>query len=197
MLRVAIAALLTIAVCSAQAADSGFNSQKLFFGIGVSRNDVSRSDNGTGTQVFGGYEFGEVAKNIAMDAEVGYMDTGDMDLPGAATPPFGTSRSVRAKGLWANGVARFSLNPQAELLVRAGLDFGDDDGVGTQKTDALAFRVRGTRQRQFPTSESRLQTLTHDIKPWAAGSRGFLERDSPARRGPDDGAGLHDPGDSG
>jgi opacity protein-like surface antigen len=129
MLRVAIAALLTVAACSTQAADSGFNPQKLFFGIGVSRNDVSRSDKGTGTQVFGGYEFGEVAKNIAMDAEVGYMDTGDMDLPGTATPPFGTSRSVRAKGLWANGVARFSLNPQAELLARAGLDFGDDDGL--------------------------------------------------------------------
>lgn len=129
MLRVAIAVLLTVAACSAQAATSGFNPQNLFFGIGVSRNDVSRSDHGTGTQVFGGYEFGEVARNIRADAEVGYMDSGDMDLPGNATPPFGTSRTVRARGLWANGVARFALSPQAELLARAGLDFGDDDGL--------------------------------------------------------------------
>jgi opacity protein-like surface antigen len=130
MSRVAIAVLLAVAACpSAQAANNGFDPQKLFVGVGISRNNISNSDDGTGTQVFGGYEFGEIARNIRADAEVGYMDTGNMDLPGNATPPFGTSRSVRAKGLWATGVARFALSPQAELLARAGLDFGDDDGL--------------------------------------------------------------------
>lgn len=147
MFRVAIAALLLVAAASAQAANTGFNPQKLFFGAGVSRNDVSRSDHGTGLQIFGGYPFGEVAKNIHVDAEAGYMDTGNMDLPASATPPFGTGRSVRAKGLWATGVARFALNPQAELLARAGLDFGDDNGlmvgvgvgVGLTKQSSLRF----------------------------------------------------------
>jgi hypothetical protein len=46
----------------------------------------------------------------------------DIDIP-----PFG-SVSARAKGLWSTGVARYIVNPQVELLGRAGLDFGDDDG---------------------------------------------------------------------
>lgn len=127
--RIALAALLAGTAVSAQAANSGFDPQKLFFGAGISRNDVPGSDNGTGGQVFGGYKFGQVAKNISIDGEVGYMDSGDMDLPPGGPPPFGTSRSVRAKGLWGTGVARFALSPQANLLARAGLDFGDDDGL--------------------------------------------------------------------
>jgi len=129
MHRLAIAALLAMTSLPAMAANNGFDPQKLFIGVGASRNDIPRSDNGTGWQLFAGYPFGEVAKNIRLDAEVGYMDTGSMDLPGNAAPPFGGSRSARAKGIWANGVARFVLNPQSEFLVRAGFDFGDDDGL--------------------------------------------------------------------
>lgn len=98
---------------------SGFDTTRIFFGGGVSSNEIENSDNGTGFQLFAGYGFGEVAPNINIDAEVGYMDTGDMDFG-----PFSTS----ANGLWANAVGRLSLNPQFDLLARAGLDFGDDDG---------------------------------------------------------------------
>ena len=128
MIRLVTAALLAMTSLSAAAANSSFDPQKLFVGIGASRNDISGSGKGTGWQIFAGYPFGEVAKNIRLDGEVGYMDTGTMDLPASATPPFGGSRGVRAKGLWATGVARVSLNPQAEFLARAGFDFGDDDG---------------------------------------------------------------------
>lgn len=145
MHRLAMAALLAVTSFSAMAANSGFDPQRLFVGIGVSRNDISGSNDGTGAQVFVGYPFGEVAKNIKLDVEAGYMDTGNMDLPANATPPFGGSRSVRAKGLWATGVARVALNPQAEFLARAGLDFGDDDGVMA----GLGIGLNLTKQAQL------------------------------------------------
>jgi hypothetical protein len=103
---------------------SGFDTSKLFFGAGLSLNEVSGSDTGTGFQIFGGYRFGEFAPKLQADVELGYMNTGNMDID---IPPFG-SVSARAKGLWSTGVARYIVNPQVELLGRAGLDFGDDDG---------------------------------------------------------------------
>jgi hypothetical protein len=129
MHRLAMAALLAVTSLSAMAANNGFDPQKLSVGIGVSRNDIPGSGDGTGTQVFVGYPFGEVAKNIKMDVELGYMDTGNMDLPAGVPPPFGGSSGVRAKGLWATGVAHVAVNPQAEFLARAGFDLGDDDGL--------------------------------------------------------------------
>ena len=141
-MRIAIALLVAFVATSAQAAGSGFDPQKLLFGVGISRNDVSRSDNGTGVQLFGAYPLGAVAKNIHISAEAGYMDTGSMDIPAGATPPFGTRRDVRAKGIWANGVAHFTLSPQAELLARAGLDFGDDDGLMAGVGIGLALSKR-------------------------------------------------------
>lgn len=120
---VAFLAVLVGAPAMAAQGGGGFNPNHLFFGAGLSSNSVSGSDNGLGYQFFGGYEFGEVARNINFDVEVGYMDTGNMDF---CVP--GICAAARAKGLWANGVGRFDLNPQFELLLRAGLDFGDDDG---------------------------------------------------------------------
>ena len=123
---------LVLAACAAPALAAspaakpapGIDTGRLFFGAGVSDNDVTGSDSGTGFQFFGGYEFGQVAQNIAVDLEVGYMDTGSMDV---RVGPF--TVDARAKGLWATGVGRLQLNPQFELLARAGLDFGDDDGL--------------------------------------------------------------------
>lgn len=126
--RTVVVFLMALACAPAMAAQGGggFNPNNLFFGAGLSLNSVSGSDNGLGYQFFGGYEFGELAQNFKLDAELGYMDTGDMD--NAACIP-GICVSARAKGLWANAVGRFTLNPQWELLLRAGFDFGDDDGL--------------------------------------------------------------------
>jgi hypothetical protein len=106
----------------------GFDSGKLFYGAGLSMNEVSGSDTGTGFQIFGGYRFGEFAPKWQADVEVGYMETGNMNVE-VCVPPFGcASASGEAKGLWATGVARYMAAPQVELLGRAGMDFGDDDG---------------------------------------------------------------------
>jgi opacity protein-like surface antigen len=111
---------LAVVFCSSAFAQ-GFNPNNLFFGAGLSSNDANGSDDGTGFQLFGGYTFGVVAPNVRIDAEVGYMDSGDLSdaLPG----------DQDATGLWAAAVGRLTLNPQVELLGRVGFDFGDDDGL--------------------------------------------------------------------
>jgi hypothetical protein len=116
----------------------GFETSKLFFGAGLSSNDVSGSDSATGYQIFGGYGFGEVTPKVFIDAEVGYMDTGNMTRRGG---------NVKANGLWANGVGRLMLAPSIELIGRLGMDFGDDDGlmagigVGFLLTRSLKLRL--------------------------------------------------------
>jgi hypothetical protein len=113
---------------SSQRSSGGFDANKLFYGAGLSLNEVSGSDSGTGFQIFGGYRFGEFAPKWQADVELGYMDSGNMKVE-ACFGPFGcVSADARAKGLWSTGVARYIVSPQVELLGRAGLDFGDDDG---------------------------------------------------------------------
>ncbi len=141
-IRVAVAAVLAmgiVSVASAQARkpaspppsqqqSSGFDAKKIFFGGGIGFNEISGFDKGTGYQFFGGYGFGQVAKDVYLDAEVGYMDTGKMERE-VCLPFFGCSKvDAKAKGLWANAVGRLMVAPNIELLGRAGLDFGDDDG---------------------------------------------------------------------
>ena len=118
-IRVAVIGLIGTALSSVSLAQ-GLDTSKLFFGAGLSSNEVSGSDSATGYQIFGGYGFGEVTKNVFIDAEVGYMDTGKMTKGGS---------NVDAKGIWANGVGRLMVTPSVELIGRLGLDFGDDDGL--------------------------------------------------------------------
>ena len=120
-IRVMVLALVAMLFSSA-AAGQGFDLRRLFFGAGVSQNKVSGLDNGTGFQVFGGYNFPAIARNLYVDAEAGYMDTGKFKR----TAP---TLETKAKGLWGSGVARYMVAPQWELLGRLGYDFGDDDGV--------------------------------------------------------------------
>jgi opacity protein-like surface antigen len=118
-IRVAVIGLIGMALSSVALAQ-GFDTSKLLFGAGLSSNDVSGSDSATGYQIFGGYGFGEVTPKVFIDAEVGYMDTGNMSRPGG---------NVKAKGLWASGVGRLMVAPSVELIGRLGFDFGDDDGL--------------------------------------------------------------------
>jgi hypothetical protein len=119
-IRVLLIGLVGMAMTSVAAAQ-GADASKLFFGGGVSSNEASGTDSATGWQFFGGYGFGEVTRNIFIDAEVGYMDSGNMKQAGRS--------DFKANGLWATGVGRFLVTPSIELLGRVGLDFGDDDGL--------------------------------------------------------------------
>src|SRR5712691_8100269 len=112
---------------SSVASAQSFDTRNLFFGGGLSQNkiDVSgvKSKTGTGYQFFGGYTFGQIAPQFRVDAELGYMDSGNVEKS-----VFTVCGSGKAKGLWATGVARYRVAPQIDLIGRAGLDFGDDDG---------------------------------------------------------------------
>jgi len=122
-LRVMTLAFVAMLFSSA-AAGQGFDLRRLFFGAGVSQNKASGLDNGTGFQVFGGYNFPAIARNFYVDAEAGFMDTGKLEAAGCGGPLC----NAKANGPWTTGVARYLVAPNVELIGRAGLDFGDDDG---------------------------------------------------------------------
>ena len=134
--------LLAALVFSSTAAAQGFDLRRLFFGVGLSENTVTGSDDGAGVQVFGGYNFPAIAPNFYVDAEGGYMSTGTMERRACTT----TSCDDKMNGLWANGVFRYLVTPNIELIGRAGLDFGDDDGfmggVGVGYIAGVHFKFR-------------------------------------------------------
>lgn len=122
-------AVSSLASASAFAAEgSVIDLRNLYVGGGLSINSVTNSDNGTGFQFFAGYDLPWKVQTIHFAAEAGYMDTGNMNE--TVNTPFGSyTASTRARGLWTTGVAFLPIAPQIELLARAGLDLGDDDGA--------------------------------------------------------------------
>jgi hypothetical protein len=120
-----IALALAAIVFSSAAAAQGFDLRRLFFGGGLSVNTVTGSDDGAGFQVFGGYNFPAVVPNLYVDAEAGYMDTGKLERKGCTS----AFCDAKANGLWATGVVRYLVTPSVELIGRAGVDLGDDDGL--------------------------------------------------------------------
>ncbi|TMG74637.1 MAG: porin family protein [Betaproteobacteria bacterium] len=127
IIRIVIGAFLAIGLSSVASAQR-FDTKNLFFGGGLSQNKLEGSKSGTGYQFFGGYAFGQVAPQIRVDAELGYMDSGNVEKCQTFPILGSVCGSGKAKGLWANGVARYRVAPQIDLIGRAGLDFGDDDG---------------------------------------------------------------------
>jgi len=103
----------------------------LYVGGGLSRNDLGSFDDATGYQFFAGYnlgyKIGEIGASTAV--EIGYMDSGDFDQ-NVFVPIFGQDArfTYSAKGLWATSLLRLPLNSTVDLIGRAGIDIGDDDG---------------------------------------------------------------------
>lgn len=126
-LRLLVVALVAMGI-SAIASAQGFDNKKLFIGTGLSLNKVAGSDYGAGIQVFGGYDFGEVAPKLHIDAEVGFMDSGSMTTTVCAVYFGRYSCNPKAAGLWATGVVRYTPDPYIEFFGRAGQDVGDDNG---------------------------------------------------------------------
>ena len=103
---------------------AAFDAKKVYFGGGLSSNSWSASSNGMGFQFFGGYDLPVKVGKGKLAVEVGYMDTGDMDV---TIGPFTTSTS--ASGLWGTAVYSHPIQKNLNFVGRAGLDIGDDDGV--------------------------------------------------------------------
>src|SRR2546430_16458060 len=100
MLKVSrvIAVALVAAGLSSVASAQKFDNRRLFFGGGLSQNNISNFDNATGFQSFGGYNFPAIARNFYVDAEARFMETGKFHR----TAP---TLETKAKGLRGSGVA--------------------------------------------------------------------------------------------
>jgi len=118
--------VLTTAFVSAPTLAEGFDASKLYVGGGVSENIVDSpfgggSDDAIGYTLFGGYEFDNDYAQIKTSAEIGYSKTDDFD-----------DVDDDISGLWVAGVIEKDLpeiNNNLFVIGRAGLDFGDDDGL--------------------------------------------------------------------
>lgn len=127
------------------AAQSSLSMDDAWIGGGLNQNSLSGWDSAMGFQFFGGLDLSSlVGENSAfgLAAEVGYWDSGEFETSSAW---FGTI-TADASGLWTTAVASWSFTPEFYALGRAGLDFGDDDGLmigggaGYRITDQLDVR---------------------------------------------------------
>lgn len=98
-------------------------SDRFYAGGGVNDNEVNDED-ATGYQFFAGYELPVDMGQVEPAVELGFWDSGDFDV---TTPAGRVERD--AEGLWANGVFSVPVAPRVDLIGRAGLSFGDDDGL--------------------------------------------------------------------
>ncbi|MDQ2070298.1 outer membrane beta-barrel protein [Natronospira bacteriovora] len=109
-------------LCLAPSVSSGNELEGYYLGGGLSSNSLTGFSNAVGHQVFGGYDFGQVLGEANVMAEAGYWNSGRFSRSGQPGRP-------QAKGLWGTAVISLPLTGQWSLLGRAGLDFGDDDGL--------------------------------------------------------------------
>ena len=100
------------------------DAKQFYIGGGLGYNDIG-FDEAVGLQLFAGQPIPVKMGKARLLGEVGYMDSGNFDRNVGG---FGTS-SAKAQGIWANAVIEIPAGEKINLLARAGLDFGDDDGL--------------------------------------------------------------------
>ena len=116
--------------------------QNIYFGGGIGFNSLPGYGSAVGAQLLAGYQFDfRINGDISTAVELGVMDSGDFDRyngPGSVDG---------ASGLWINLVESASINSKFDMLVRAGLDVGDDDGfmagggIGYKFNDRASWRT--------------------------------------------------------
>ena len=119
------------------------DTKDFYLGGGLGLNSLSgiELDDGLGFQVFAGYVLPVKMSDAALSVEVGYMDSGNVDVNRG-----GRGFDAKAKGVWSTAVISFPLKDKFSVLARAGLDFGDDDGfmfgggMGYQVNQKLEMR---------------------------------------------------------
>lgn len=114
----------------------------IYFGGGLGFNSLPAYGRAVGAQLFAGYLFDfRINGDILTAVELGVMDSGDFDRyngPGSADS---------TSGVWLNVVESVSINQKFDMLVRAGLDLGDDDGlmvgagIGYKFNDQASWRT--------------------------------------------------------
>ena len=113
------------------------NKNDIYFGGGLGLNSLSGIDfsDGMGFQFFAGYDLPVKMGKGKLSLEAGYMDTGKMEQsvttvsPVFPFPVITVTGEAKATGLWGNAVFSLPLQDKLNLVLRAGLDIGDDDGI--------------------------------------------------------------------
>ena len=114
-------AALALASAPAMSTTYEINSAKFYGGAGLTFNTLGIG-NATGLQIFAGYKFdAKINTDISSALEVGFMNTGNFN-----NQYFGGSSS--AQGVWASLVESVPVTNKIDANIRAGADFGDDDG---------------------------------------------------------------------
>lgn len=113
----AASATLFSSMVSADNHKALLDKNKFSIGAGISNNSISGpASDETGYQIFGGYRLDQVKlmEGLKSSVEFGYMD-------------YGFRRN--SDGIWATYVVDAHINGNLGWLARAGIDFGDDDGL--------------------------------------------------------------------
>lgn len=116
-----VALFVAIGMIPANAAE--LDPDRFYGGGGIGHNELN-GDSAFGYQFFAGYLFPSGNTGATPALEVGYWDSGDIDVD----TPAG-ERTADASGLWATGVLSVPVADRMSLIGRAGYDFGDDDGL--------------------------------------------------------------------
>jgi len=117
--------LVSMTFASYVQAAGGSGANQIYLGGGVSSNDAL-GDTATGFQLFAGMPMPVKMGKARLLGEAGYMDSGDFDYN---VPFWGNVGKYSVKGFWANAVVEMPVAASLNLIGRAGLDFGDDDGL--------------------------------------------------------------------
>lgn len=130
--------MLMLTVLASLSSAHAFDADRLLYGAGLGFNSASGAS-ATGFQVFAGYTLNlDLAENLETSVEAGYRTTGNFDYFFA---------DVSLDGVWATFNGSYTINDRFSALARAGLDFGDDDGLmlggGAEYDLNESFSVRG------------------------------------------------------
>jgi opacity protein-like surface antigen len=147
MKKLSLVFIILLYVFNAHAEESSkivIDTKNFYFGGGLGLNSLSgiEIDDGLGYQLFAGYVLPVNMSEAALSVEVGYMDSGNVDVNRR-----GRGSDEKAKGVWSTAVISFPLKDRFSVLARAGLDFGDDDGfmfgggVGYQANKKIELRA--------------------------------------------------------
>ena len=104
---------------------TALDTRRFYYGTGLSMNTLANTRWGPGAQVLTGYDTGLTASRMAIDVELGYLNTGNMKFD----TQVGSRVATRATGVWLSGLARMPVSYGWEALGRLGGDFGDDAGL--------------------------------------------------------------------
>ena len=122
---------------------TALDTRRLYYGTGLSINTLANTRWSAGAQVFTGYDSALAVGRMALDVELGYLNTGNMKFD----TQVGSRVATRASGVWLSGVARVTVSYGWEAFGRVGGDFGDDAGLllgvgaGVELTHDVKLRI--------------------------------------------------------